>query len=138
MKKITKKTISMLAIALSFALISSCKKDEGKLPNIAFKTTAGYTGASGSVAKNTILIIGIEASKSEKKDVLKSFDASKSYDGAAEVSFDSESLSGSDGDNYSKDVSIITRNQTGTETYTFTVINKDGIKNSVSLTMTVI
>lgn len=49
----------------------------------------------------------------------------------------SETLSGSNGDNYTKDITITTRNIAGTEKYTFTVVNRDGLRNSVSLTLTV-
>ena len=49
-------------------------------------------------------------------------------DGATATSFYTESLSGSSEDNYSKDLQIITRKQAGTETYTFTVVNRDGLK----------
>ena len=69
--------------------------------------------------------------------MLKTFDASRSYDGGPATSFLNESLSGSQGDNYAKDVSITTRNQAGTEKYIFTVVNRDGLTNAVSLTLTV-
>lgn len=133
MKKLILYTIThFLAISLL-----SCEKDEGKLPQISFKTGSGYTATDATVAKNTAITIGINAAKTEKKDVLKTFDVSQSLDGATATSIVNESLSGSQGDNYSKDVHITTRNQAGTEKYTLTVINRDGLKNSVSLTLTV-
>lgn len=131
------KLYSFIAIALLIVTISSCEKDEGKLPNISFKTGGTYVSADKTVGQDDTLTIGITASKAEDKDVLKTFDASKSLDGAAAVSFYNESLSGSSGDNYSKDFQIITRKQAGTETYSFTVVNRDGLKNTVSLTLTV-
>ena len=83
-------------------------------------------------------MVGIVASKAEDKDVLISFDESVTYDAAATgTSVFSESLSGSNGNNYTKDISVKTRNVAGTEKYTFTVINRDGLKNSVSLKITV-
>jgi hypothetical protein len=134
-----KKSIFMLAIAVVFtAFFTSCEKDAGELPNISFKSGGNYLNHNDTVNVNDTVLIGINASKSEDKDVLKSFDASRSYDNGAGNSFISESLSGSSGDSYSKDVTVITRNQAGTETYTFTVVNRDGLKNSVSLTLTVI
>lgn len=119
-----------------FAL-ASCEKDEGKLPNIAFKTGAGYVSTSDSVGMNDTLTIGINASKAEDKDVLKSFDVSKSLDGGTASSIYSETMTSATEDSYSKDIQVITRNQAGTEKYTFTVVNRDGLKGQVSLTLTV-
>ena len=132
-----RKIFSFIAVLLAITFISSCEKDEGKLPNIAFKTGGTYVSSDVTLKKDTTVTIGITASKAEDKDVLKTFDGSRSYDGAAAASFVSETLSGSQGDNYSKDVQVTTRNQTGTEKYTFTVVNRDGLKNTVSLTITV-
>lgn len=132
-----KKIFTFAAIVLATTFLASCEKDEGKLPNISFKTGSTYTSANATVAKNASVTIGINASKAEDKDVLVSFDASHVYDSSASASFYSETLSGSQGDSYSKDVTFTTRNQAGTEKYTFTVVNKDGLKNSVNLTLTV-
>ena len=131
------KKIFLLATLAGLFFLSSCEKDEGKLPNIAFKTGGTYVSADKTVGKNETITVGIDASKAEDKDVLKTFDASRAYDGGTASSFLNESLSGSQGDNYSKDVTITTRNQAGTEKYTFTVVNRDGLVNSVSLTLTV-
>jgi hypothetical protein len=132
-----KKTFSAIAVIMAVTFISSCEKDAGKLPNIAFKTGANYISSNVTLTKDTTVTIGINASKAEDKDVLKTFDGSKVYDNGASASFYSESLSGSAGNSYSKDLQITTRNQAGTEKYTFTVVNKDGLKNSVTLTVTV-
>jgi len=134
-----KKIYSFIAIAMLIFIVSSCNKeeDEGKLPNISFKTGGNYVSADKAVGQDDTLLVGITASKSEDKDVLKTFDAAKSLDGGASTSFYNESLSGSSEDNYSKDITIITRKQAGTEKYTFTVINRDGLKNEVSFTLTV-
>lgn len=132
-----RKIFSFAAIILATTFVASCEKDEGKLPNIAFKKGTSYTSADATVGKKATVKFGIDASKSEDKDVLKTFDGSRSYDNAAATSFVSETLTGSQGDSYSKDVEITTRDQAGIEKYTFTVINRDGLKNSVSVTLTV-
>jgi len=129
-------------VAITFTLTStSCKKDEdeGKSPNISFKTTNGYVFTNQTVSTDTTLTVGINASKAEEEDVLKTFTAQVFYDGhtAADSTLTSVSLSGSQGDNYSVDVPIHTRNVAGTEKYEFTVINRDGLKNSVAFTLTV-
>lgn len=133
---IMKKSFLYIAVLL-ITVLSACEKDEGKLPAISFKTTAGYTSADMVVAQNTSILVGIDAAKTEDKDVLKTFDASQSFDGGTLTSFINESLTGIQGDNYSRDINITTRNQAGTERYVFTVINRDGLVNSVELTLTV-
>jgi hypothetical protein len=135
--KTTFKIIAAFILTASSLALSSCEKDEGKLPNIAFKTGAGYTSANATVAQGSTVLIGIDASKSEKKDVLKTFNISKSYDGGANTTVENTDLSGSNEDNYSRDYSIVTRSQAGTEKYTFTVTNRDGLTNQVTLTLTV-
>lgn len=125
---------AVAALALAFA---ACEKDAGKLPAIQFKTSAGYTSADVTVAKGTAILVGIVADKTEDKDVLKSFNLSASFDGAAAVSVATIALSGAEGDHYEVDLPIVARNQAGTEKYTFTVTNRDGLTNQVSLTVTV-
>ncbi len=134
-----KKLNIFFAILLAVTTFVSCKKeeDEGKLPNITFKTAAGYVSADMILPKDTTVAIGIDASKAEPADVLKTFDASRVYDGGTSSSFYAETLTGTKGDSYSKDLSVTTRNVNGTEKYTFTVVNRDGLKNSVTLTITV-
>lgn len=129
--------VQLLIVAIAFSTFSSCEKDEGKLPDIQFKTGAQYTSADKTVAKGETILVGIQAAKTEDKDVLKTFDVSASFDGAASATVLNQSLSGSQGDNYEVDVPITARNQDGTEKYTFTVVNRDGLVNSVTLTLTV-
>jgi len=135
-----KKLLSVLSIIFvcTFALVS-CEKeeDEGLLPTISFKTGGSYTSAAATVAQNAAVTIGINAAKSEDKDVLTKFTAKVSYNGGADSIINTQDLSGSNGDNFSYDQAITTRSQAGTEKYTFTVINKDGLVNSVNLTLTV-
>ncbi len=134
-----KTILSYISIVILLCAVASCKKETDAmiLPNIAFKTGAGYTSGDANVAQNTSVLVGITASKSEPNDVLKTFDVSVSYDGGAATSVHNESLTGSDGDNFSTDYPITTRSQAGTEKYTFTIINRDGLINFVSLTLTV-
>lgn len=81
--------------------------------------------------------MGINASKAEDNDVLKLFVVTRSYDNGAATNVYSETLTGTSGDSYTKDYPITTRNQAGTEKYTFTVTNRDGLTNSVSVNLTV-
>ncbi len=130
-----------LAVITAFAISSftSCKKeeDEGLLPNISFKSGNDYVSADKTVAKNTVVKIGINASKSEDKDVLTKFTITKAYDGGADSTVLTKDLSGAEGDAYSYDFTTTTRSVAGTEKYTFTVVNRDGLINRTSLVLTV-
>lgn len=137
MKKLFGQFLFSAALMACSAAFVSCEKDEGKLPDIAFKTGAGYTSADAAAGQNAAVLIGVTADKTEDKDVLKTLTATVSFDGGAATTLVSEALTGSQGDHYEKDLPVTTRNQPGTETYTFTVVNRDGLTNSVSLTLTV-
>jgi hypothetical protein len=129
----------LVAIAFSFVL-SSCKKgeeDAGIPPIIAFKTGGSYISSDTTLPQNTAFVVGITAEKSEGIDILKTFSASKSFNGGAETNVLSEVLTAAQGNNYSKDINITTGNQAGEEVYKFMVTNKDGHSNSVQLKVTV-
>lgn len=141
MKKLVFTATIIAVLATALVNLSSCEKDEGKLPNIAFKTgTVGgvtYTSADATVASGTVVIVGINASKAEDKDVLKTFNVSKSIDGAAAVSITTTTLTGSQQDSYSVDYPITAGAAGHTEKWSFTVTNRDGLTNTISLTLTV-
>lgn len=132
-----KKTLSILAVAFLFMNLSSCEKDAGLLPNISFITTSGYTYQDGIIAVNTPFKVGIAASKSEDKDVLKKFSYSVSKDGGSEIEIENEDIDVSQEDNFSKDINLTSGATAGTEKYTFTIVNRDGLINKISFTLTV-
>ena len=132
-----KKLVSYLAVALLFVSVASCEKDKGLLPNIAFITTDGYTYQDGAVSVGSDLKAGITASKAEDKDVLTKFTVTRSVNGGAEEEVLSEDLTGEDGNSFSADVNFTTGSTPGTEKYTFTVVNRDGLINNVRFTLTV-
>ncbi|MEZ4967403.1 MAG: hypothetical protein R2791_19335 [Saprospiraceae bacterium] len=136
MKHFLSKNFLLGAFAALAIAFSGCEKDEGKLPDIAFKTGAGYTPADATLAPGATVLVGITADKTEDKDVLKTFTMSVSYDGGAEIDAFTQTLTGDEGDHFETDIPIALRNVTGTEKYTFTVVNRDGLTNSVSLTVT--
>jgi len=135
-----KKSFSVAAIAVvmfaALVNLSSCEKDEGKLPNIAFKTGSSYTSADATVTSGDPFLVGINASKSEDEDVLKTFNVSRSDDGAAAVDVETTTLTGSQGDSYSRDLTYVAPAAGHTAKYSFTVTNRDGLVNTVSLTVT--
>ncbi|MEP7196369.1 MAG: hypothetical protein ABI851_07590 [Saprospiraceae bacterium] len=136
MQNIIKSPLFFAFLAIIIITQSSC--DKGLLPEIKFKVAAGYTSADMIVAKGTTIKVGIDAKKSEDKDVLKTFNISYKYDLAtSSTSFKTETLTGAQGDNYSTDVDIPIRNQEGTEVWLFTVTNRDGLIGTIQLTLTV-
>ena len=126
--------LGVVGILLSF--IAACNKDSGKIPNISFKTGSTYTAADKSIAIGDSVLVGINASKAEDKDYLKTFSISKTIGSGSATEIYSEALSGTTGDSYAHDMTIH-GTAAQTEKYTFTVVNKDGLTNSVSLTLTV-
>lgn len=135
-----KSVFSLAAIAVLFVALvnfTSCEKDEGKLPNISFKTGAGYTAADKTVNSGDTVMVGINASKSEGEDVLKTLNISKSVDNGASTTVQNVTIPTSQEDSYSGDFNLVAGAAGHTEKYSFTVTNRDGLTNTVSLTLTV-
>lgn len=130
------KIISLVSLLAVIMLSPSCKKEEDKQtpPDISFKTGTGYTSGDVTLTTNDTILVGINAAKTEDKDPLVRFVETQKYDAGAITTVLNESFTA---DTYSKDMTIITRSVTGTEVYTFTVINRDGITSTKSLTITV-
>ena len=132
------KTVSLfgvIAVMLS-TMLFSCKKDERMPPDMVFKTTAGYTHASGTASKMDTLMVGIRATKTE--DELKTFNVSYAYDGATTTTnFYNYTLVTAEENSYSKDINIVTRNLAGTEKWIFTMTDRDGNIKSLDFTLTV-
>lgn len=133
-----KLSFGMIMLLSIISLFSACKKDEGKLPNISFKTGPVYISSDVTLATTSVVVIGITASKSEEEDVLKKFTVSKSINGATATTQYSQDLTGAEGDTYSHDYTeVLSGNHGDTIKYTFTVTNRDGLTKQVSLTVTV-
>lgn len=137
MKKISHLIIATLTILLILTGVS-CKKDPGRLPDISFITGTGYLSTDGTIAKNTSFKIGINAAKTENEDVLKTFNISVSYDGGPSETLFTQTLTSAQEDNYTYDLTKNTRNQAGTEKYSFTITNRDGLINTISITINVL
>lgn len=135
----TKSLLAVWSVTLVLAAVS-CKKEEddpGTLPQITLDNTAGYLSKDTTIAKGTTVKVGVRAAKTEANDVLIKFTESVAYDGKADSTILNATLSGSEGDAYANDINISTRNLPGEERYTFTIVNRDGLVNTVSLTLTV-
>jgi len=133
------------AIALLTTLIfTSCNKETPVVPYIAFRDdsssfiTNGVVNLSSiSVTQDTQIFFGIKAFKGGTDDVLTKFYINVAYDDSSLY----HQLFTEDIQNYKdtfkKIYSIYTRKRNGKERYNFVVENKDGQKNSVTLTLDV-
>ena len=137
MKK-SKKIVTKLVVAgmVISGMLSSCEKDAHTPPALVFKTGASYTSADDTVAKNTSITVGITADKTE--DELKTYNISYAYDGAAtSTSKENYTVSSKEEDHYTKDYTFTTRNQAGTEKWSFTMTDRDGNIATKSITLIV-
>ena len=107
------KSLLLAAVLLS---ITACEKDEGRLPEITFKTGGNYLSDDVALPAGSEITVGIEAEKTESRDPLKKFNISKKVDGGAASTVVDESLSGDDGDHFEYDytTTIGTTPQAGT------------------------
>jgi hypothetical protein len=132
--KITLKT-SILFLVVALGIISfSCKKDEMIPPTIDFTTGTGYTSADSHISLDTDFKIGITAKRTEDKDDLKTFVVTVSYDGGAETTIDNVTIPAAQAGEFTKDYDLTTRNTAGTEKYSFTVTNRDGLITTKTIT----
>jgi hypothetical protein len=129
---------SILFFILAFGIISfSCKKDEMIPPTIDFTTGTGYTSADSHIALDTDFKIGVTAKRTEDEDDLKTFVVTRSHDGGAETTIDNVTLTSAQGAEFTRDYDLTTRNTAGTEKYSFTVTNRDGLITTNTITITV-
>lgn len=130
-----KKSFLCFLILVIVKFITSCKKeDTGELPEIRFKegnvlNSSGmyYTCIDTTIDQAQNVVIGVVAEKKEKTDYLTRFDVYKTYDEGTRELYYSKELTGAERDFYSCDIYFITRNQTGTERWTFMVLNRNGL-----------
>jgi hypothetical protein len=135
--KITFKTC-ILFLTMAFGIISfSCEKDEMIPPTIDFTAGSGYTSADSHIALNTNFKIGVTAKRTEDKDDLKTFVVTVSYDGGAETTADNVTIPAPQAGEFTKDYDLTTRNTAGSEKYSFTVTNRDGLITTKTIAITV-
>ena len=126
----------LLAFLTVFITLISCGKDEGKLPEIKFKIGGAYISRDTSIKCGTTILMGIDASKSEERDVLKKFNITLSNNGGSEKSLLDKILTKSEEDKYSFDYNYTLDTANGQlNKFIFTIVNRDGIINQVSLTV---
>lgn len=132
-----KQATYFLFIVLLGMAVASCEKDEGKLPDIEFVTGTGYTSSDATVAAGGTVTIGIHAEKTEEEDVLKHFNISLERNGTAAISVYDQELTSAEEDEFDFDFSPTLSTSAGeTFKFIFTITNRDGLTNQVSLTLT--
>jgi hypothetical protein len=137
MKTLMIRNSFILPITAAALLLSSCEKDKMVPPTIDFTTGTGYVSADGHLAVSTPFKIGVTATRTEPKDDLKTFIVTRSYDGGVETTIDNVTIPSAQAGEFTKDYDLTTRNQNGTEKYTFTVTNRDGLITTKSIIITV-
>ena len=133
-----KNVFSVLILAVMMLAFSACQ-NKITLPNIVFKTDTGFVFDNMTVAKGDTIKVGIIASLAKKGQTLKTFKVSQVLDNNSQTlsTILNETLSAAQASDYSKDIELIARSQDGTESYTFSVLDAEGLENSISLTITV-
>lgn len=127
----------LFMLALAAIAISSCKKDEGKLPDIMLKTGGNYVSTDQTVTTEDTVLVGIKAEKTEEEDVLKTFSIIQTV-ADVDSTIESLQLSGTQANVFEKDYNLVAGNTAGIQKkFGFIVTNRDGLKNEVSLTLTV-
>jgi hypothetical protein len=126
---------SLVLMALvAVPLLFSCKKetDPRVHPDMVFKTGPGYTSANDTVPMQDTLTIGVIIDKTE--DPLIALNVSVAYDGASSSTVHNQDLSG---DHVEHDQQVITRDQAGTESWIFSVTDRDGNITTKNIVLTV-
>jgi hypothetical protein len=133
--RMTAKFTTLLLLLGSVILFFSCDRT-GTFPLITFKTDPGYTSDNLEAPAGTPVKIGILAAKDTRRNVLKTFDVSQTITGQPTRTIYNIKIPTSQEDEYSYDFKT-TMDTAGTVVkYVFTVANKDGLNNSVNITLT--
>ena len=124
---------SVLAIIAVFVV--SCETETtgpSTNPTIDFKTDSGYTFWNDTVAELDTLLVGVKLVMGS--DPMHHFEISVAYDGGEPTMTDSVRLTTEE---FEFDKTIVTRDTTGSERWTFKVTENDGDILHRSLTFTV-
>lgn len=131
------KNVFSILFLLGIMMAFSACQNKITLPNLSLKTDTGYTFDDKIVGQGDTIKVGVIASAAKKSQTLKTFKVMQMYDIQTPTTLTTETLTTTQTADYTKDIEIITRNQAGTESYTFSILDAEGLENSVSLTLTV-
>ena len=125
---------------ITFGMLSCTKTSNDTAispPSLVFKTGPGFIYKDTTVPKNSALTVGIQANKTSKNDILIGYQVTCSFDGKPDSVLYWEDIYGASVDSYNKGYPLKTRNQSGSEKYTFSVITVSGLKSSLSVSLNV-
>jgi len=133
-----KQLLVLVLVNLLFLSLTACEKDEGLLPDISLKTGGNYISTDVTRPAGSTITIGINAAKTEDKDVLKKFNISKSINGGTATSVLNQDLTSSEEDSFSYDYITTLENTPGqVNRYIFTITNRDGLTNQVTVQVSI-
>jgi hypothetical protein len=119
--------------------LASCKKtkvDPHVPPDVSLKTGGIYTSDNKTVKKSDTLTVGLIATKTE--DDLKSYNISVRFDASSTSNTTFNYLmTSAEIDRYEHDHQLIARAQTGTETWLFSIVDRDGNITQKTIVLTV-
>lgn len=128
-----------LLIAILALLVISCKKktvDPHIPPDMSFKTGGIYTSGDRTITTADSITVGVIVKKTE--DDLKSMNVSVYYDASMiGTTVTTDYLTSAQATYFEKDYVLHPRSTTGTEKFTFTILDRDGNTTQKSLTITV-
>ena len=127
----------LLAAGLVVFFIA-CEKETDQMipPILEFKTGPAYVSADGTFPKDTTIIVGIHAEKTEGEDYLKTFTISASIDGGPALPVLDSTLTEADHDVFEVDIPL-PLTESGVFAFAFTITNRDGLIATKSLTFDV-
>src|ERR1044072_561321 len=131
-----KKIRSVIVCICILFTLASCEKDEGKLPDLSFKTGPGYISANDTIAGDSTFTVGINAAKTEDEDYLKQFTISQSINDSPTYIVRQVTLSGGDRDKFATDfVTSLSPIHRQKNRFSFTISNRDGLVNQLELVL---
>ena len=124
--------------AMSLIIFNACSKESDQMmpPILEFKTGPAYVSENGTFPKDTTIIVGIHAEKTEAEDYLKTFTISASIDGGPALPVLDSTLTEADHDVFEVDIPL-PLTESGVFAFFFTITNRDGLIATKSLTFDV-
>jgi len=127
----------LFPVALAFGSVTGCKKyDTSLFPFLTFKDSTGFTASDAAVPKGDSVWVGVSATLHPGEKTLDSFKVFRHYDNGPDTLMYVEKISGAGQTNYKKNFHLYTRHVTGTEEYTFRIIDAYNASNERTLTLT--
>ncbi|HWB63115.1 MAG TPA: hypothetical protein VG603_06365 [Chitinophagales bacterium] len=113
--------------------LASCEKDKGTPPTISLISAPGYISKDTTLSAGTPFLIGVNSALAEEGDVLKTMNLSLSVNGGADSTIENVNIPSAYQSVYTQTDSFTAVSTK--EKFTYTVTNRDGITNSVNVTI---